>query len=260
MTVVQVTRDVLTAAMPPTRTGAEKQTTGVICPTCEDFGFVRDADARPGDANFGVPIRCPDCNTALLRRMEALHELSGVQGDLAKCTFDNFEKVKGVGEALKAAMQWAAKPEGWIVLSGPYGNGKSHLAAAANNALEASLKPVLFVVVPDLLDHLRATFAPGSTVEYDQLFETVKAVPILIMDDLAAENPTAWAMEKLYQILDYRTRLRLPTLITTNLLMSEFEGRLGSRLCNHLISWVVENRAEDYRRSKRPEFGKGGKA
>lgn len=246
-------RDVLPQVMPKARIEAE-QTTGIICHTCEDFGFVRDADARFGDLNFGQLIKCPDCDLALRRRLEALRSLSGMVGELRKCTFENFAVVAGAGTALRATKAWAEEPQGWLVLAGGYGSGKTHLAAAANNLLESRLKPVLFMVVPDLLDHLRATFSPGSPVEYDSLFETVKAVAVLILDDLAAENPTAWAQEKLYQILDYRTRLRLPTLITTNLRLDEFEGRMESRLRNFLVSHVVENGAEDYRLSQRPKW------
>lgn len=247
-------KDVLPEVVPVRAGQSGEQTTGIICRTCEDAGFVRDADARPGDANFGVPIKCPDCDLALRRRLESLRALSGAVGALAECTFENFRPVEGAGPSLRAALAWAQDPQGWLVLCGRYGSGKSHLAAAANNLLEARLKPVLFIVVPDLLDHLRATFGPGSPIEYDALFETVKAVPVLIMDDLGAESPTAWAMEKLYQVLDYRTRLRLPTLITTNLRLDEFEGRMESRLRNFLMSHVVENQAADYRQQRRPEW------
>ena len=57
----------------------------------------------------------------------------------------------------------------------------------------------LFTFVPDLLDHLRATYSPNSPVQYDQLFEQVKSTPLLILDDLGAETSTPWAKEKLYQ-------------------------------------------------------------
>jgi DNA replication protein DnaC len=87
-------------------------------------------------------------------------------------------------------------------------------------------------------------------VEYDELFEAVRTVPVLILDDLAAENATPWAMEKLYQILDYRARQNLPTLVTTNLPLEQFEGRLRTRLTNRLIAKAVENLAPDYRQER----------
>jgi len=203
-----------------------------------------------GHPLFGQLHECPDCDTAARQRLERLRQLSGAVGELRRCTFENFERVQGAADAYKAAVAFAKEPQGWLVLMGGYGSGKTHLAAAVNNYLEARLKPVLFTVVPDLLDHLRATFVPGSPVEYDELFEAVRTVPVLILDDLAAENATPWAMEKLYQILDYRTRQNMPTLITTNLPLNQFEGRLQTRLTNRFITKVVLNLAPDYRQER----------
>ena len=64
--------------------------------------------------------------------------------------------------------------------------------------------PALFVTVPDLLDHLRSTFSPQSTISYDKLFEQVRKTPLLILDDLGTESATAWAKEKLYQLFNHR--------------------------------------------------------
>ena len=81
----------------------------------------------------------------------------------------------GIDGVLKRAVdlcrRYAANPEGWLVLTGEYGCGKTHLAAAIANQRAASGEPVLFIVVPDLLDHLRATFGPASQVRFDKRFE-----------------------------------------------------------------------------------------
>jgi DNA replication protein DnaC len=250
-------RSALVGAMPQRQAGAAPPTVGETpCGTCEGVGFVRPLmpDGRPvpyGHPLFGKLLDCPDCDTAARQRMEGLRALSGMGTLLRRCTFENFEERPGAGEMFEAAQAWAQNPQGWLVLLGSYGSGKTHLAAAVVNHLEMMLRPVLFVVVPDLLGHLRATFGPDSEVEYDALFEAVRTVPVLALDDLAAENPTAWAQEKLYQILDYRTREELPTLITSNLLLEQFEGRLKTRLENRLLCRVVVSIAGDYRRVER---------
>ena len=103
------------------------------------------------------------------------------------------------------------------MLSGTYGCGKTHLAAAiANHQLTAGRPTPMFVVVPDLLDHLRATFSPTSATTLDRLFEQVKSAPLLVLDDLGTESATPWAREKLFQLLNYRYAARLPTVITTS--------------------------------------------
>ena len=102
----------------------------------------------------------------------------------------------------RLALDFAKSPAGWLVLQGITGCGKTHLAAAiAHYRLEAG-EPILFQVVSELLDHLRSTFSPESKVSYDQLFESVKNTPLLVLDDFGEHATTPWAQEKLYQIIN----------------------------------------------------------
>jgi DNA replication protein DnaC len=103
-------------------------------------------------------------------------------------------------------------------------------AAIANRRLQASQSVPMFVVVPDLLDHLRASFAPSSQVSFDRRFEAVRSAPFLVLDDLGTESATAWAKEKLFQLLNHRYTARLPTVITTSKPLEELEPRLASRM------------------------------
>ena len=76
--------------------------------------------------------------------------------------------------------------------------------------------PTLFITVPDLLDSLR--FAYQSTeATFEQRFEQIRQAPLLVLDDFGTQNATAWAQEKLFQIINYRYINRLPLVITTNL-------------------------------------------
>ena len=77
-------------------------------------------------------------------------------------------------KAFRAAQEFAEQPRGWLVLTGTYGCGKTHLAAAVGNYRKGMGDDPIFVVVPDLLDHLRATFSPVSNTSYDELFNRVK--------------------------------------------------------------------------------------
>ncbi len=88
----------------------------------------------------------------------------------------------------------------------------------------------MFVVVPDLLDHLRAAFSPDSRVSFDQRFEEVRTTPLLVLDDLGTESSTPWAREKLYQILNHRYVSRLPTVMTMSVSTDELEPRIRTRV------------------------------
>jgi DNA replication protein DnaC len=149
--------------------------------------------------------------------------------------------------AHRAAVEYAESPSGWLVLLGDYGCGKTHLAAAiAGRCLEAGMA-VFFAVVPDLLDHLRATFAPESGASYDEVFEQVRRAPMLVLDDLGAHSSRPWAEEKLFQIVNYRYLERLPTVITGNFRPDEIERRLSSRIWDGQLSNVLMIEAPDYR-------------
>jgi len=187
------------------------------------------------------------------RRARAMQAMSSLRGRLLTYTFKSFKPVAGAKAAYDAAVAFAKDPQGWLVILGPNGNGKTHLAAAIANYLIERNVAVVFLNVPELLDYLRNAFAPRrewdeANLTFEERFEAIKGAPVLILDDFGAESETPWANEKLYQILNYRTDLSLPTVITGNLKLADVESRLRSRLGNRLLGKVVQNTAPDYRR------------
>ncbi|MBV9228599.1 MAG: ATP-binding protein [Chloroflexi bacterium] len=220
-----------------------------VCPKCKGAGYLR-ADVPYGHPNFGRPIAC-ECKEAEKRekRRQQLRDMSNLHA-FRENTFRTFNpRVPGVQEAYQAAIEYAENPDGWLVLIGPNGTGKTHLAAAiANQCLEDGAV-VLFAVVPDLLDHLRAAFAPTATEVYDQLFSKMREAEVLILDDLGSQQSSPWANEKLFQLLNYRYNSRMPTVVTANAKgMQGVDERIRSRLSdNSLVIRVDIERAQDYR-------------
>ncbi len=216
------------------------------CPRCGGAGFLR-YDVPYGDPNFGRLQAC-ECRSREIatNRAARFRELSNL-GPLGTKRFDNFSPEKGLNAfsrdalatALRIASDYASAPSGWLVLSGPSASGKSHLAAAITNVLLDRSEGVLWVFVPDFLDHLRTTYNPQSEATYDELFNTVRDAPVLVLDDLGAHSSSAWAEEKLYQILAHRYNAKLPTIFTTAKLLDSFEGRMRSRLLDPDLSRVV---------------------
>lgn len=149
--------------------------------------------------------------------------------------------------ALTASLSFAGEPDGWLVLFGGTGCGKTHLAVAIANRQLAQGGEVFFTSVPDLLDHLRVTYSPDSRVTYDELFDRIRQAPLLILDDYGAENATAWANEKLHQIIVHRHNARLPTVITMPTLPSSPGDPIASRLNDISIANPVPIMAPDYR-------------
>lgn len=237
--------------------GGRKQEAKGTCSICHGIGYLR-ADVPVGHPDFGKLIPCT-CHLAELaqRRVTALRTLSDLEV-MSRMTFETFvpgghglppDKQANLRWAYEEARGFAEKPEGWLVLKGGYGCGKTHLAAAiANHCVERG-QPVLFITVPDLLDHLRATFAPSSPAGYDTRFDEVRTAPVLILDDLGTESSTPWAQEKLFQIFNYRYNAQLPTVITTNHELEEIPLRLRSRLVDPDLARIVSIMAPDYRRA-----------
>jgi len=183
------------------------------------------------------------------------HELSSL-GLHVKQTFDRFDLRKNEGlpkedvqsliEALDIAKAFAEAPRGWLILMGPYGSGKTHLAAAIGNFQASVGLPPLMVLVPDLLDHLRASFNPNSGISLDKRFEEIRSARLLILDDLGMQSATPWAREKLYQLFNYRYIAELPTVITTSLQPTELDPRLLARISDRRLSKSVYLRAPAY--------------
>ena len=153
-------------------------------------------------------------------------------------------------KAMRAATDYAKKPRGWLVFNGPYGCGKTHLAAAIGNAQADIGQPPLFISVSELLDHLRATFSPNSPTSLDRRFEEIRTAPMLILDALGEQSPTPWAAEKLFQLLDYRYVNKLPTVITTAKYLEELDARIQSRLNDERLCSVCAITAQGYHGGK----------
>ena len=116
-------------------------------------------------------------------------------GGATRFTFETFNtnlswlqphKLDNLVRAYEAARAFAEQPVGWLLFTGGYGCGKTHLAAAIANYRIENDQSAIFVVVPDLLDHLRATFGPSSETSYDGLFDEIRNTAILILDDLGS--------------------------------------------------------------------------
>jgi DNA replication protein DnaC len=208
------------------------------CPICRGMGVIKYA-VTPDDPRFGKLFRCPnnplEVDTERQARLRRISNLETYKNKtLANFRYDIPMYTPFAMQSLKVAFDKAAKyaehPEGWLIFEGAYGTGKTHLAAAIGNERLKHGDTVLFMTTPDLLDHVRGTYAPNSDMAYDELFNRVKNVDLLILDDIGTENPSDWAREKLFQILNHRYSNELPTVITTNENLDNFDPRIRSRM------------------------------
>jgi DNA replication protein DnaC len=230
------------------------------CPICGGIGYVL-LDVPVGHPDFGKAIPCACQEQERMERRLARLQRMGSLNSVRNLTFETFipepthlstEKAHNLRRAFETARAFAREPEGWLLFTGAYGCGKTHLAAAIANERLAHGQPALFMITPDLLDHLRATFSPNSDVSYDELFEQVRSTPLLILDDLGAHSASAWAKEKLFQLLNHRYNAQLPTVITTNQRLEDLDPRLRSRLLDRNVVDYFPILAPDFRAGFNP--------
>jgi DNA replication protein DnaC len=191
------------------------------------------------------------------------HELSSLP-HFSNLTFGNFEdrlgeglpddQVRSLGKASKAARQYAEGPQGWLILMGDHGTGKTHLAAAIGNYRAGLGYPPLLVSIPDLLDELRSTFSPENRSRYDRQFDSFKDVPLLLLDDLGRQSMTNWVREKLNQLFNHRHVRELPTVVTTSDTMESLyknEPYIASRMLDQRVSKIYALTVPPYRGFKK---------
>lgn len=111
-----------------------------------------------------------------------------------------------------------------LFLHGTFGSGKTYLIASLFNELKDK-KNVESIVVyfPELLRSLREDFNL-----LDQKLNYLKDVPLLLIDDIGAENVTLWGRDEILgTIMQHRMNEGLSTFLTSNLNIEELENHLS---------------------------------
>jgi primosomal protein DnaI len=125
-----------------------------------------------------------------------------------KSFIDNYEKTKTKG----------------LYLSGNFGCGKTYLISAMFNELAKRNIESAIIYYPEFLRDLKASFDE----DFGEKFNYIKTVPLLLLDDIGAENATAWNRDEILgPILQYRMQEELPTFFTSNLNINELENHFA---------------------------------
>lgn len=223
---------------------------------CHGAGYYV-ADVAYGHPDFGRLITCSCLAREQNLRRQLAHEqllaaLAGELGRLRGCALSNFRLDRelspyrgddgrpvpvntqraALAAAHAAAVAYAEEGAGWIYFHGPPGAGKSHLAAGIAAHLAAQGRAAIFASVPALLRHIKAGFGDGSA---DARLLALQEVELLVLDDLGAEQGTAWSETTLFEILNTRYLYERATIITSNLPPDALDGRLADRIAGQAI-------------------------
>ncbi len=109
-----------------------------------------------------------------------------------------------------------------LFLHGNFGCGKSYMVSALFNDLARDGYESCVIFWPDFI---REAFYD----DFKEKYEKVKKAPLLLIDDIGAENVTAWNRDEiLCPLLQYRMEEQLPTFFTSNLTIEQLEEHLAS--------------------------------
>lgn len=112
-----------------------------------------------------------------------------------------------------------------MYLYGSFGSGKTYLIAALFNELAKREIPSVIVYFPEFLRGLKSSFG----TDFEERFQYIKNVPLLLLDDIGAENITAWGRDEILgPLLQYRMDSSLSTFFTSNLSIEELEKHFST--------------------------------
>jgi len=104
-----------------------------------------------------------------------------------------------------------------LLVTGNYGAGKTHLAAAiAHELIKQGYQPIFGTLIT-LLGKIKASYGDSCSKETEEkIINRYINCDLLIIDDLGKEKPTEWVLEKLYYVVNCRYENNKPIIITSN--------------------------------------------
>jgi len=110
-------------------------------------------------------------------------------------------------------------------LYGTFGVGKTYTLACIANELARNGINSLLIYFPDLVVDLKDSI---GTSRFQDLFNMLKSIDILMLDDLGSENMTPWLRDEILgPIINYRTLENKPLFISSNLSFDDLKKHLA---------------------------------
>jgi DNA replication protein DnaC len=254
------------------------------CEFCRGTGWKLMArkDGKPG--SMAVACQCTQAE-----RAGAVMDRTRIPKRYEHCDFESYSTELADGktwtaqheESLKHAKMMVLRflkdypsAEKGLILIGPSGVGKTHLAVAALKDLVRRGHGGLFCDYRELLKEIQASYNPANESTEMKILEPIRTAEILVLDDLGASKPSDWVRDIVGIVLNARYNENRTTIITTNYLDNpptegeatrlpngrlvsavredSLEQRIGSRMRSRLYEMCrsVEVSAPDFRRER----------
>jgi DNA replication protein DnaC len=242
------------------------------CPKCDRpfilkqyfsfSGWIPDCDCDEKQRQADLKAELAEASRqAKADRIARLFEQAKLGARFKEKTFKAWQKREDMQHAFDAAYRYTMfwdkhlKDGTGMLMFGPVGTGKSHLAAAIVNELIPREVTAIFQGAPELLRLFRATYDAESKVKEAELMQALVEADLLVVDDIGAEKWTEYTEALLYQIIDARYRDKRPLVVTTNLSLTTpplLETAIGPRALDRLIETceLIEVGGTSYRKEE----------
>jgi DNA replication protein DnaC len=197
------------------------------CTLCRGTGW--KLVARADGARGNVAVAC-DCG--MEERASRVVERAHIPKRYEHCDFESYVTDLADGktwtpqhsQSLKNAnlqtqgfvREYPGSAEKGLLLMGPSGVGKTHLAVASLKELIRRGHGGLFCDYRELLKEIQASYNPASESTEMGILEPIRNVEVLVLDDLGASKPSAWVLDIIALVLNARYNERRTTILTTN--------------------------------------------